>query len=589
MARTAIDPVTRIGGHLRVEVDVTGGVVRDAWSSGTMFRGMELILDGRDPRDAWLFAQRVCGTCTTAHALASVRAVENALGVVVPKNARLVRNLITGVQYVQDHVVNFYHRHAPDWVDVISARDADPAATSTLAHSISRWTQSSEAYFASVKGRLDALVESGQLGPFANGYWGHPAYRLPPEANLLLVAHYLAALEWQRKIVKVNTFFGGKNPHPQTFLVGGMALAPTWGGPGPVAREHPQVERKMHAALSDEGLAAISMLLTDAATFVEQVYLPDALLVASQYQEWGAIGGGIGNYLSYGEFPLDDSTAPVRFLPRGRVMDRSLGEVAPVEQELVAETVAHSWYTYDGGDAQLLHPFDGQTHPGYAGPSLPFTTLEGSEKYSWLKAPRYQDLPMEVGPLARMLVAYADRQADVRTGLNTAMAQVGLGVEALFSTLGRVVARAVEAQLIAKRLVGWLGELEQNMASGDVALAEITRWDPGTWPAEATGFSLGETPRGALGHWVTIRDARVDGYQLIDAGTWNGSPRDAKDRRGAWEQALIGTPVADVTQPIEILRTLHSFDPCTACAVHAFGPDIAGPLEIRVAGGRCAP
>ena len=583
MTRTVIDPVTRIGGHLRIEVEVTNGVVRDAWSSGTMFRGMELILKGRDPLDAWLFAQRICGMCTGVHALASVRAVESALGVAIPRNARLIRNLLAGSGYVKDHVVQFYHLHALDWVDVVSALQADPAATSTLARSLSDWPQSGAPYFKGVKDRLTTFVQSGQLGPFANGYWGHQAYRLPPEANLVVFAHYLEALDWQRKIMKIHALLGGKSPHPQTYLVGGMALAPPWGGPRALPGEHPtQIERSSPSALSARGLSDIGQLIAEAKTFVEQVYVPDVLAIAGYYGDWAGIGKGIGNYLSYGEFPEDDSAQPALLLARGRIMRRDLVTVAPVDQADVAETVAHSHYTFDGDDNALRHPADGQTNPKYAGPKPPFTTLEGWDRYSWLKAPRYKDEPMEVGPLARMLVAYVEGQGDVRAAMDGVAAKLGIGQEALFSTLGRTIARAIETQVVVNRLEGWLGDLIANLATGDLAVADNSRWDPGAWPREAQGWALGEAPRGALGHWVEIKDQRIASYQVVDATTWNGSPRDAQGRRGALEEALIGTPVADPSRPVEILRTVHSFDPCTACAVHAYRLDAGSSVEIRV-------
>lgn len=584
MTRTVIDPVTRVGGHLRIEVEIASGAVRDAWSSGTMFRGMELVLKGRDPRDAWLFAQRICGACTGVHALASVRAVENALGVAIPTNARLVRNLLAGSGYVQAHVVGFYHRHAFDWVDAIAALRADPAATSTLARSMSERPQSSPAYFKGVMDRLSTVVQSGQLGPFANGYWGHPAYRLSPEANLLVVAHYLEALDWQRRIIRIQTLLGGKSPHPQTYLVGGMALAPPWGGPNRgLPGEHPQeIERSSPIALSARGLSDIGTAIADARTFVEEVYLPDTLMLAGHYGEWAGIGAGLGNYLSYGEFPEDDSTRPALFLSQGRVTGRDLARVEPVDQAGIAESVAHSYYAYDDGDNALRHPANGQTNPTYTGPTPALATLEGSDKYSWLKAPRYQAEPMEVGPLARMAVAYVEGQKDVTAAIDGVAATLGVGRQALFSTLGRTVARAVEAQVVAMRLDGWLEDLVANLATGDLAVADLTRWDPGAWPGEARGWALDESPRGAVGHWVSIRDQRIDSYQVVDATTWNGSPRDAQGRRGALEEALVGTPIADAARPLEVLRTVHSFDPCPACAVHEYVPGTGGPVEIRV-------
>ncbi len=587
MTRIAIDPITRIGGHLRIEVEVSNGVVTDAWSSGTMFRGMELILKGRDPRDAWLLAQRICGTCNGVHALASVRAVENALGVGIPRNARLVRNLFAGSQYVQDHVTSFYHRQAPDWVDAVAATSADPAETSDLARSISDRTLSGPTYFRMAKDRLTAFVESGQPGSFAHGYLGSPAYELSPEADLMVAAHYLEALDWRRTMTRLQTFLGGKSPHPQTFLVGGMAPSPPWGGPDrPLPREHPrQVERGSPAALSDRGLSDIATLVAEARAFVDQVYIPDVLAVAGVYKDWAAIGTGIGNYLSYGEFPEDDSSEPELLLPRGRIMSRAIANVEPVDQIGVAETVAHSYYAYDVDDAALRHPRDGQTHPSYAGPMAPFSSLEGSTKYSWAKAPRYQDDPMEVGPLARMLVGYVEGRADVRAKVAQVIAKLGVGPNALFSTLGRTVARAIETQVVVDRLDGWLQELIANLATGDLALADLSDWDPSAWPSEAQGWSIGESPRGSVGHWLKIRDRKIDDYQLVDASTWNCSPRDGRGRRGALEEALVGTPVNDPNQPIEILRTVHSFDPCTACAVHTYDPDDASSIDIRLVEG----
>jgi hydrogenase large subunit len=586
VSRLVIDPVTRIGGHLRIEAEVAGGVVTDAWSTGTMFRGLEPIMNGRDPRDAWLFAQRICGSCTGVQALASVRAVEHALGATIPRNARLVRNIIAGTQYILDHVLHFYHLHAFDWVDVASALRADPAATSALANATSGWPQSSPSHFRQAQERLQRFVSSGASSSFANGPWGHPAYRLSAEANLLLATHYLDALEWRLNISKIHTILGGKNPHPQTFLVGGMALTPPWGGPNRgLPGEHPQqIDKRAPAALSEASLAEIATLIADARSFVDQVYGPDVLLVARQYPDWASLGSGIGNYLAYGEFPEDETDEPKLFLPRGRVMGRVMAQVEAVEQTGVTESVAHAWYTYDTDPDGLRNPAEGQTNPAYSGPALPYTTLAESEKYSWLKAPRYDDEPMEVGPLARVLVAYVEGRGEVRAAVNRAVTALGVGPDALFGTLGRLVARAIEAGVIAARLGDWHRQLTEGLSDGDLALADLGRWEPGSWPREAAGWSLGEAPGGALGHWVTIRDQAIASYQIVDASTWNGSPRDRKGRRGAWEEALVGTPVADPGQPLEILRTLHSFDPCASCAVHAYDPAAAGPLRLRVSG-----
>lgn len=564
MTRIAIDPITRIEGHLRIEVEVANGAVTDAWSSGTMFRGLELILKGRDPRDAWVLAQRACGVCTTVHALASVRAVEDALGMRIPTNARLIRNLIAGTQFVQDHVIHFYHLHALDWVDVVAALSADPGSTSTLAQSISDWPLSSRAYFKGVQDRLRTFVESGQLGLFANGYWGHPAYRLPPEANLMAVAHYLEALDWQRQVIRIQALLGGKNPHPQSYVVGGMAMG---------------VDPNSPTALTTRRLSEITELVAQAKDFVEQVYLPDVLAVAGFYKDWAGIGTGIGNYLAYGDFPGDDTGRPSAFyLPRGRVMGRDLSAVQDVDQAKVTESVAHSWYR-DEGDPR--HPWDGLTDPAYAGPKPPFEHID-TERYTWLKAPRYDDQPMEVGPLARMLVAYASGQPDVKAAVDGVLAALGVGPQALFSTLGRVAARAIETKLLVAKLPAWQADLVANLDSGDLAVADTSKWDPASWPAEAQGVGLEEAPRGALGHWVVIKDQKIANYQLVVPSTWNGSPRDAQGRRGAWEEALIGTPVADPERPVEILRTVHSFDPCLACAVHVHDPSARPGIVVRV-------
>jgi hydrogenase large subunit len=569
MTRLAIDPITRVGGHLRVEIDVAGGVVQDAWCSGTTYRGIERILEGRDARDAWLVAERVCGTCGIAHALASVRAVERALGLVIPTNARLIRNLLLGSLYVANHIVHFYQRQALDWVDVRSALDADVARTASLAKSQGDWPASTAALFSQAKDKLARLGATGQLGPLAHGAWGHPAYRLPPEANLLVLAHYLEALDWQRTIGRIQAFLGGKSPHPQTFLVGGMALAPEWTGPRRPVGEHPWgTERTSPAALSPDGLAAIDALIAHAASFVDRVLLPDALLIAEHYPDWAEIGIGLGNFLSFGEFAENDSGGAALLLPGGRIMDGDVTAVFEVDQTGVAETVAHAYYTdLIGDDGALRHPLNGGTVPHYTGPKPPIVSLEGSDRYSWLKAPRYFDDPMEVGPLARTLVGYASGATDARTVVDAATARFGAGPRILSGTLGRTVARAIEAKIVAGRLPAWLADLRANLA-GSLAIVDISTWEPGAWPADAEGWAIGESPGGAVGHWLKLDGHRVGQYQIVDASTWNLSPRDSRGRHGALEEALIGTPVVDRERPVEVLRVIHAFDPCPTCGVH---------------------
>ena len=556
--RIVVDPITRIEGHLRIEAEVKDGKIVDAYSSGTMVRGFEIILKGRDPRDAWAFTERACGVCTTVHALASVRTVEDALGVAVPPNAELVRNLMFCAQYMQDHVVHFYHLHALDWVDVVSALKADPKKTSDIAQSISDWPKSSPKYFADVQNRLKAFVNSGQLGIFANGYWGHPAYKLPAEVNLLGVTHYLEALEWQKEIVKIHTIFGGKNPHPN-YLVGGAACA---------------INTEDANALNAERLAFVGTLLDQAQDFIEKVYIPDLLAVASFYKDWGGIGGGLPNYLAYGDLPTNGYGDPSKFkFPRGAILNRDLSKVYEVDgknPEQVQEFISHSYYDYAGGDGSGKHPWEGETKLNYTGPKPPYEQLNVDGKYSWLKTPRWKGNAMEVGPLARLLVAYASGDAEVKELIGATLKKLNVPVGALFSTLGRTAARGLETKLVA----GWSKEFYQqlltNIKNGDSRMFNNEKWDPGTWPAEAKGVGLSEAPRGALAHWIVIKDKKIDNYQLVVPSTWNASPRDGKGQRSAYEAALIGTPVKNADQPVEILRTIHSFDPCIACAVHLY-------------------
>lgn len=583
MARLVVDPVTRVNGHLRIEADLAAGRVTEAWSSGTAFRGIEHILRGRDPRDAWMLAERICGTCTTVHALASVRAVEHALEIRIPTNARLIRNVLAATVLIRDHVLGFYLHQAPDWVDAQSAIGADPATTARLAQSISDWAPSNPSYFSDLRDRFAASVGTGG-GTLGSGWWGHPGYGLEPEANLLLLAHLVEALEWQRRLMQVHALLGGKDPHPQTYLVGGMALASPWGGPeAPQHRRHPYVPQ--HASpdpLGQAGLDVLHEAVADARRFVEQVFLPDIKLVAAAYPEWAAIGGGSGGYLSYGEFPLNDGEQPKLLLPRGRLAGGSLAAVEPVDPAVIVESVDRAWYRYDS-IAELRPPADGQTNPAFDR-SLPLTPLEGADRYTWIKAPRYDGIPMETGPLARVLVASAEGSQEVQAALGAQLAALGLGPDALGSVIGRLVARAVEAQVLVAASERWVTELTEELATRDVAVADITRWDPSTWPGEASGWSLGEGPRGAVGHWVRIRDAVVDHYQIVDASTWNASPRDATGQRGPIEAALEGVEVADPARPLELLRVVHSFSPCVACAAHTLGRDDAPALDIRVRG-----
>ncbi len=565
--RIVVDPVTRIEGHLRIEAEVKDGKIVDAWSAGTMVRGLEIILKGRDPRDAWAFCERVCGVCTTVHALASVRSVEDALGIAVPPAAELIRNIMYCTQNVQDHVIHFYHLHALDWVDVVSALKADPAETSRIAQSISSWPKSSPRYFADLQKRLLGFVQSGQLGIFANAYWGHPAFKLPPEVNLIGVAHYLEALEWQKEIIKIHTVFGGKNPHPN-YLVGGMPCS---------------INLDEANAINAERLALVGQLLKNARDFVEQVYYPDLLAVAPYYLDWAGIGGGLENYLCYGDLPTQGFSAIDSYkFRRGAILGRNLSEVLPVDprdtQTGIEEFIDRSWYEYNGGATTGgRHPWVGETNLKYSGPKPPYEHLDTDAKYSWLKTPRWKGHAMEVGPLARMLVGFASGQPEIAGAVGEALGALKVPATALFSTLGRTAARGIEARLTAKWGLEFYDSLLALIKAGDTRTFTKDKWEPSTWPDEARGVGTSEAPRGALAHWIVIKDRKIENYQLVVPSTWNASPRDAKGQRSAYEASLIGTPVHDPKQPLEIIRTIHSFDPCLACAVHLYedGAEVA--------------
>jgi len=577
--RVVVDPVTRIEGHLRCEVNVDeNNVIRNAVSSGTMWRGLEIILKGRDPRDAWAFTQRICGVCTGTHALTSVRAVEDALRIQIPENANSIRNIMQLTLQAQDHLVHFYHLHALDWVDVVSALKADPKATSALAQSISPWPNSSPGYFQDIASRLKKFVESGQLGPFSNGYWGSPAYKLPPEANLMAVAHYLEALDFQKDIMKIHAVYGGKNPHPN-WLVGGVPCAINVDGAG--------------GAINMERLNLVSSVIDRTIEFIEQVYLPDLKAIASFYKDW-LYGGGLSasNVLSYGDIPekANDTSAGNLILPRGAIIGGNLNEVHDVDLRdpaQIQEFVTHSWYRYSDED-KGLHPFDGVTEPRFElgsktkGTRTHIENLDESAKYSWIKAPRWKGHAMEVGPLARYIIGYAKGMPAIKEPVDQLLGELGLPVTALFSTLGRTAARGLEAQYCAHQMRHFQDKLVKNIKSGDLATANVAKWEPHTWPAEAKGVGTTEAPRGALGHWVKVKDGMIDNYQCIVPTTWNGSPRDPKGNIGAFEAALMNTPMAKPEEPLEILRTLHSFDPCLACSTHVMDEDGKELLQVKV-------
>ncbi len=555
MARVVVDPITRIEGHLRVDVEVDGGRVQNAWSSGQMWRGIEVILQGRDPREAWLFTQRICGVCTTVHAITSVRAVENALDLEIPANAQYIRNLILTAHALHDHIVHFYHLSALDWVDVTKALSADPKKAAALGQSISPWPKNSVQEMTAVKAKVKGLVDSGQLGIFTNGYWGHPAMHLAPEVNLLAVSHYLQALEYQRKANQVVTMLGGKTPNIQNLAVGGVANA---------------INLDNQAALNMEKLYWIRQLLAEVRTFVQQVYLPDVIAVGAMYPEWLGYGAGVTNYMAVPDLPLD--TKGTQFdLPGGTIMGGDISTYRPISsfndsyfEDSVTESVAHSWY--EGN--KTLHPYDGETVPHY-------TDFQENGKYSWVKSPRWDGKPMQVGPLAQVLVGYAAGHAGIKKwadhALSTASSIAGtrLGLSAMHSTLGRHAARAIRAATIADLADKHWELLANNIGSGDTEIFNQPEFPKG----EIRGFGFHEAPRGALAHFVVVKDGAIKNYQAVVPSTWNAGPRDERNQMGPYEASLIGNPVADTERPLEILRTIHSFDPCLACAIHTLDPE----------------
>lgn len=582
--RIVVDPVTRIEGHLRVQATLgDDGRIADSMSTGTMWRGLEVILKGRDPRDAWAFVERICGVCTGIHALAAVRSVEDALGIKIPKNANIMRNLVNATLYVHDHLVHFYQLSALDWVDVVSALEADPRETAAIQQKISpSHPLASVGYFRDVQNRLKKFVASGQLGIFKNGYWGHPAMKLPPAVNLLAVTHYLEVLDFQKEIIKIHTILGGKNPHPN-YLVGGMAC--------PINMHDTGAQGTM---VNEVTLNYMRDIAKRSLEIVENVYLPDIKAIAGFYPEWFKYGAGLSNknVLCYGEFPeiANDWSDASMQLPRGAIINGNLNEVHDVDlRDLneIQEFVDHSWYRYpDAGKG--LHPWEGITEQafelskGSVGDKTKFEWLGADGKYSWIKSPRWKGHMMEVGPLSRLVMGVAKNVPDIKEPAMALLEELNAPLEAVFSTLGRHAARALECRWAAQKMVQYVDDLTANIRAGDECAANMEKWEPSTWPKEARGVGFCEAPRGALGHWCVIKDTRIANWQAIVPTTWNASPRSPSGELGAFEQSLIGTPVAVEDQPLEIIRTIHSFDPCLACATHLLSPKGEELCSVKV-------
>jgi hydrogenase large subunit len=563
--RLTLDPITRIEGHLRVDVEIDGGKVNDAWASCTMWRGLETVLLGRDAREAWLYAQRFCGVCTTVHAIASVRAMEDALQMEIPANAQAIRNLILIAHALHDHIVHFYQLSALDWVDVATIPGADPVKAASFAASLSPWSLNSAGEMKRVKDRVTGLIGSGQMGIFAHGYWGHPAMRLAPEVNLALMAHYFHALDFQRRSNQVVAMLGGKTPHIQNLAVGGVMNAIDLDGP---------------SVMNADRLFQMKTLLDEVRAFAHEVFLPDACALAASYPEAFEYGRGVDAYFSVPDLPTNaagtefdlpggilDAGNPTLVRPLTSSRDESL-------RTRVSEDVTHAWYK---GDGRPEHPFAGRTEPDK-------TAVDFDRKYSWVKAPRLGGKPMQVGPLANVLVGWASGHELTRTWLSRAFARIRPSARPehllgkMHSTMGRYVARAVRAAMLADLATKHWQLLADHVLGGDVE----TYRKP-SFPAGAIeGVGIHEAPRGALSHWVVIEKGVVKNYQAVVPTTWNASPRDEQGVRGPYEASLLGTPIADPTKPLEVLRTLHSFDPCMACACHAFDAERRPLAQVRV-------
>jgi [NiFe] hydrogenase large subunit len=544
MSTIVLDPVTRIEGHLRVETEVTNGKVSSAWSTSPLFRGIEPILKNRDPRDAWMLTQRLCGVCTYVHGVTSIRSVEDALDITIPGNARVIRNLLMGAQFIHDHIVNFYQLHLLDWVDVVSALSADPSKAASVDRQINSSRRRKSSYFRGIKTQLEAFARSGQLGPFSNGYWGHPAYILTPEENLVFMADYLEALKAQIQVAHMHAIYGGKNPHPQTMIVGGVTL---------------------NKDLTSGRITEFRNHVADAQTFVNTYYLPDTTYLLNRYKDYAGIGLA-ENLMSFGEFPQGSDEPSSLFFPRGMILNQATKSVQSLDVQNIAEHITHSWYTGNN----ILHPSQGETVPNYTG-------VNTYGQYSWIKAPRYQGKPMEVGPLARVMVNYGMGQSATVQQVNSFLQKTGLPLSSMYSVLGRTAARAIETKVIADAMTTWAGQVKASRQS----TGGMPNRKTFTMKSSGSGMGLNEAPRGALGHWVNFSGEKITNYQMVVPSTWNFGPRDAGDVPGPVEKSLVGVPVADEARPVEVLRVIHSFNPCIACAVHVFDPLRKASFEVK--------
>ncbi len=520
MTKVVIDPITRIEGHLRITCVVENGKVTDAWNTATLFRGFEIFMKGRDPKSIWQFAQRICGVCPTPHAFNSVRAVETALGMdKVPDSTRLIRNMMEAAQLGYDHILWFYHLNGFDYVNVPNTLNAKPGTPGLKA----------------VQDQVKAVVDSGQLGPFANMYWDHPGYKLPADLDLEVTAHYLQALEVQQKACDCSAVLGGRYPMINNYVPGGVTQMP-----------------------SIEDIEYYKSKMGEVKDFIDTVMVPDLLAIAPYYLDLAAFGKGVGNFLTWGVLEEKSQDPYDRLFPRGGIFDGQLA-LQKVDPNETHQFTKYSWY--DDGVGAGKHPLDvGQEPqqftklPPIDGEALP----EG--KYDWTQAVRYGNVnrPMEVGPLAQMLVAYLAGRPEAKQLVDTTLAAIGHAGDptVLLSNLGRVAARVLKAKINADNALRWADELLANIGSGNTQVYQELDYSK-----DGTGFSGWDAPRGALCHYAKIKNGKIDTYAAVPPSNWNLSPRDDSGKRGPVEEALVGTPVVDPTKPLEILRTVHTFDP----------------------------
>ena len=550
--RVIVDPITRIEGHLRIEVEVDeNNVIQKAYSSSTLWRGLETIVKNRDPRDVGFLIQRICGVCTFSHYRAGIEAVEDALGIVPPLNAKLTRSLMNMSLFMHDHVVHFYHLHGLDWVDVVSALDADVAKASKEAFNYAKYPiATGENELLKVKDRVKEFVARGQLGPFANAYWGHKTYRLTPEQNLILLSHYLKALEVQRELAKLMAMFGGKQPHPQSLTVGGVTC--------------------VMDLLDPSRMGEYLTLFKKGVEFIENAYEADVIMVAKVFKDEPSVtaSAGVMNFMAHQEMQLNQN----EFLfDTGIIYDGDLSKVFGINEDLITEEATHAWYENN----EPLHPYDGKTNPKYTGfkdmdtigmngEKVHSKVIDEKGKYTWIKSPRYDGKAMEVGPLACILISYAKGNKKIVPLVDEFLEKTGLPKSALFTALGRTAARMLQAKAIAKYGLEAFNTLIENLkVDQDTYTSYKIDKDK-----EYKGRFIGDVPRGMLSHWIRIKNGVVENYQAVVPSTWNAGPVDSKGELGPYEASLVGLKVADLTQPLEIIRIIHSFDPCIACAVH---------------------